>query len=156
VRQISFMKIHFICSRQPLGKYERHPLNPNWGGGSSFWPSLSPTLCNKQGFVGASSEGCTSPITSKYQILLLLFCEILQQKDTQERYQRTQESYNASLGRWESYTREGSKNSKVTQCTCWVVGFNIFEARALKTSFGKSQMGVVAVARKGCVFWVIL
>jgi len=148
VRQNSFTKSIFHPFKATLRKYE------TLMGGHLNLLSLMCHVAEKVWW--ASLKGCTSPITSKYQILLLLFCEILQQKDTQERYQRTQESYNASLGRWESYTREGSKNSKVTQCTCWVVGFNIFEARALKTSFGKSQMGVVAVARKGCVFWVIL
>jgi hypothetical protein len=31
----------------------------------------------------------------------------------------------------------------------WVVNIDVFEARTLKTSFGKSQMGVVVLAKHG-------
>ena len=71
---------HFILSRQPLGKYERCSLNPNWEGGGEgahFGSPLYPVLCGKKGFVGANSKGCTSPITSRHLIWNFFVCKTL-------------------------------------------------------------------------------
>ena len=65
----------------------------------------------------------------------------------QERGRRTQRSQKASFVWWVFDVREGSKNSRVTQCTLWVVGTDVLEARTAKTSFGKFKTSDVEMAR---------
>lgn len=84
----------------------------------------------------------------KHASSLAFFCETLQQGDTQQKDQRTQRPHNASYVWRVSDAREGSKYLRVTQYQhiLWVVSMGVFEATTLKSSFGKSQIGVVVVA----------
>ena len=53
---------HFILSRQPLGKYERCSLNPNWEGGGgrgrgSFWISSLSSVVRQKRVCGGKLKG---------------------------------------------------------------------------------------------------
>ena len=159
----------FHPRRQPLGKYERHSLNPNWARGVILNSSLTYVMRQTR-VCGLSSEGCMSSIT----IMLLIWDFFLNfffvkhyNKETRKRgiielHSHTTQVWVVGVERKRGVkevkghtmqvnggyrTHGGSKNSRVTQHTFWVVRINVSMARTLQTSFGKSQTGLVTVAR---------
>ena len=82
---------------------------------------LSLVSCGKEGYVGASSKGCTSPIISKYLIWPLFFVKLCNKETRKRGIEELQESNDASLGWWESNTKERLKNLKVVQLKFCVV-----------------------------------
>ena len=129
------MRMHISSFEgNPLGRTKDVPSTlTGWGQGAHY--DLLSLMCYavNKGVWGQAQRGAQASLQACF-ITPFIFVKKLQQGDIQNWYYRSQESYNASFGWWESNAREGSKKSKVTQRKLCMVGIGRMEDRRTQES----------------------